>query len=1444
MRFVLSWLVALTFFSSIHAQTAGDFRSVAGGGDWNTSSTWEQFNGTSWVPSVITPASVNGTININSPVIIPSGFTVVADQLVLTAQLQIASGGQLTLADGAGVDLIATDAGASLTVNGTLLRSNATTISSLFDPAKITFTSGSLYLHNYTTTFGDLPAATWDPLSTIQVNAFTNNITITADASWNQTIGNFLYNCPGQRGLVDFSGLLSTIRGDFTVQSTGNNILQLSSDQDPTITIGSNSSSIGGDVSISGTSRVNFSTSGLNTIVNIFGDFNFSSTNTNGTNLTLTGTCTVELFGNFNMNSGTGRLHFANAGTTGVGTLNLRSNFNLISGRLDELGSNPTQGNINFVGLGEQLFVNTGTITGFINYTIPSTSTVNLGTSALVGSSPSAFTLSGTIILGSLDTLGAIQNNSRGNIRTPVANRTYNPGSTVIFRGQNTMFLGSAHPSSANLTTVIDNNPFNVRLANNATINGILTLASGSFELLNRQLTSGGTLQSAGGTFSGTTQSRLIIQPTTPVSWGTLVFEPSANTLEILTINSAGSSVNLNSSLVIASQFNLLRGDLNNTSGLALENGATLTRYNPANLLGSSPIITAGTYNLVYRTFSVAGGPFADFTTGLEFTNNATDIGNVTVNLAQTADILRLSQNLTINGTVLLTRGLFSANAQTLTMQGASWIDNGGNFSPTAGGLIVFNGTTQVSGSSTPAFGSIQLNATRTLEFTRNVSLQGDVTFASGSTFIMGNNTVILGGGNVQTISVNGAVFSNITVSKSGGAGVSLTSPLNLIGILQFTSPSANVNFNSNGNLTLVSTSDNPGSGTAMIYRLASGNTVTGDVTVQRYMSGEGRIYRYISSPVTNATVAQWKDDFLITGNFLDPSPRQNLCGFVVTPTSPSLFFYNETVPGTVDNGYIQYPFPGQSTATSPIQVGLGYATFIRQCALPTIVDVTGPINFGLINLPVTYTSSTIGADGYNLVGNPYPCAVSWINGGWTKTRISSVISVMDNGSGFMRYYDAGVVEDIPQGRIASGQAFWVRATAANPILRINESTKTNVVPEFFRTAGPTIPSFVMSLSNGSVEDKTYVKIVSGALPTLDEFDAPKISNPTFSFSTISADDIPMAINAYNNFDCGLEVKLGIKDLVAGNYSIQFDDRGFFGEYDFVLLDYFTNEEVVISNTNGYSFSVTADPLTAAFDRFSLSIQSKRPSFEAIEIEAPAAMCKDVASVEISLSQTEEGIEYSIFDSEGALLAAEQTGTGNALVFTVISSKLKTGLNAIEVKAKNACSTVISDQKPTITINDVPTPTISIEGQNLISSYAVGNQWYLNREKIEGATDPLLTADVSGYYSVVVTVEGCEATAGIDFLVTGINEWQAGAIRVYPNPATDHITIESLDPNVIINAVKLYDNKGVEVRARNDSKNLSGIKTNILYLSELPAGLYMVRIFETSKITSVKVLKK
>jgi hypothetical protein len=126
MKTALISLLAFTLciFNS-YSQAAGDFRSVASG-NWNVVTTWERFDGTSWItPAPSTPVQGDGVVTIQSPHNVTFNVTLTIDQVVVNAGATLTSSATSIMTIGNS----AMPAGSSeLIINGTFVENSTTTI--------------------------------------------------------------------------------------------------------------------------------------------------------------------------------------------------------------------------------------------------------------------------------------------------------------------------------------------------------------------------------------------------------------------------------------------------------------------------------------------------------------------------------------------------------------------------------------------------------------------------------------------------------------------------------------------------------------------------------------------------------------------------------------------------------------------------------------------------------------------------------------------------------------------------------------------------------------------------------------------------------------------------------------------------------------------------------------------------------------------------------------------------------------------------------------------------------------------------------------------------------------------------------------------------------------------------------------------------------------------
>jgi hypothetical protein len=149
-----------------------------------------------------------------------------------------------------------------------------------------------------------------------------------------------------------------------------------------------------------------------------------------------------------------------------------------------------------------------------------------------------------------------------------------------------------------------------------------------------------------------------------------------------------------------------------------------------------------------------------------------------------------------------------------------------------------------------------------------------------------------------------------------------------------------------------------------------------------------------------------------------------------------------------------------------------------------------------------------------------------------------------------------------------------------------------------------------------------------------------------------------------------------------------------------------------------------------------------------------------------------------------------------------------------------------SEEKDVI-VNPNPSPAISkdlitLTTANIYSSY----QWYLNNDKIEGATDTLHIAKENGNYTIeVVDSKGCSGTSAIEIVdkVSVENTIvSTKSIRLYPNPTKGMIYIDA--PATVKVLVTTVDGKMLHQQ--------QGVAP--IDIATYADGMYMIRVTDKS----------
>jgi len=797
----LALLVLCTF-------TANSQVNSIANGDWTTPGTWD---------CACVPNASSGLITIGHNVTVSTAIS--ADQVFVNigGAVIISNTGALTIQDGAGNDLELFNDGLDygfLTVNGTLIVNNGAVVVGT-DQANANFNANSIYRHLYTTTQGSIPVANWASSSTVELNGYTSAITASAAGNWSQTFGNVHFNSPlGSSQTFDFAGRLTSISGNLRIISTGSGRVQLSTNQNPVI-------NVTGDLFVEGTSRLVIATTGTNTELRVR-DFDFSSTLGTASVASTTGTTTIRVSRDFLMNAPGGQFSLANS-VGGIGNLRVARNFTLSAGTFAPTSG---QGNIVFIGPGDQTFINSGTISNTVNYTVQNGSRVSLGTSAFTGEGTFSLNAGGTIRVGSPD--GLVTGNASGNIRVNGA-RTYTANSNIVYNGT-TQNLGNEWSSGALVGVAVNleiNGGANVTNDNigATSLVGVLSLQNGTLNIGNSNtLTIQGVFTSTtNGFIGGSTTSNLTFAGSGALS--TLNFATGSQSLNDLIMGRSGTLV-LGTNLTVGNSIALTAGNLDISGRTLTFNGAAISS-------ASTGLISSSTSNLTIGGSTYSGS--------IPFSGAGNQINNLSLNT--TGGSYSLNSSLTIVGTLFLTSGTLN-HISGLTMGTGSTISRaGGTMTGVAPGATT-NYTVNYTGSGTTGvelpvassrLNNLNINASGTITLDKNIVVNGSVNLFSGSLASSSFNITLAGSARSWN-----QTFGGFT---PGTGSVIVTGSYTIVGI----SPVfGNLTVNSGASLTmLLGTISPPDPGNVFI---------TGDFTVNAgstFNANNGTVY-FTGSAVQN----------------------------------------------------------------------------------------------------------------------------------------------------------------------------------------------------------------------------------------------------------------------------------------------------------------------------------------------------------------------------------------------------------------------------------------------------------------------------------------------------------------------------------------------------------------------------------------------------------------
>lgn len=157
-----------------------------------------------------------------------------------------------------------------------------------------------------------------------------------------------------------------------------------------------------------------------------------------------------------------------------------------------------------------------------------------------------------------------------------------------------------------------------------------------------------------------------------------------------------------------------------------------------------------------------------------------------------------------------------------------------------------------------------------------------------------------------------------------------------------------------------------------------------------------------------------------------------------------------------------------------------------------------------------------------------------------------------------------------------------------------------------------------------------------------------------------------------------------------------------------------------------------------------------------------------------------------------------------------------------------------------IAVNPIPAaPTITQNGNDLTSSYANGNQWYLDGTAINGATNQTHTATTPGVYTVQHTSsEGCTSPASepVDLSDLSVVGHDMQQVVIAPNPFENELNLENLEPGA---SLTITDVTGKIVAESSIQTTHSTLET-----SRWKQGVYFLTIQHEGRAQTHKLIKQ
>jgi hypothetical protein len=352
------------------------------------------------------------------------------------------------------------------------------------------------------------------------------------------------------------------------------------------------------------------------------------------------------------------------------------------------------------------------------------------------------------------------------------------------------------------------------------------------------------------------------------------------------------------------------------------------------------------------------------------------------------------------------------------------------------------------------------------------------------------------------------------------------------------------------------------------------------------------------------------------------------------------------------------------TVTTQGLPAGSGYVAW---AAAGATVTYTGNVNSGTISPAVSWAGDI--NHGYNLVGNPYPCAIDWNSTtGWTRTNVEGTIWVWNPAVGNYGTWDGAIATNGASRYIAMGQGFFVHVLAAGAVFSMDNRVRLHDATGFLKAQAPGDVLRLAVSGSSTYRDECLVRFDAAATTGYDiNLDAAKLQGDSAAPQLYTlADGRKYAVNALPLPTNGLEVPLNLEPGTAdAQYTLTIGGALVSNGVQAFVRDNLASQLIDPATAPSYQFTASAGQ---AAGRFTLVYGAPNGVMGQARGRTSAAVLT-LRHEGLSVLAGSEAAVVRVFGADGRLVDCRAVAAG-ATAMLRLPSALRVGVVSISVDGR------------------------------------------------------------------------------------------------------------------------------------------------------------------------------